>query len=268
VNGVVVRALGARADALSDTVAVDGTRLPRARPSRTLILHKPRGVVSTLRDPEGRPTVRSLLRGVAERLYPVGRLDLNTTGLLLLTNDGALAHALLHPRQGVARVYHAKVSGRPDAIALARLGRGVRLADGGTASALARVLESLPTKTWLEITVHQGRWHHVRRLCEAIGHPVEKLARVRFGPLALGRLPPGTWRDLSPAEVGWLREAAGLSAGARTAGEARSRGSGPPPRRRRARPGSPPRDGRRTAPPPRGEPRPRAPRPRPRPHRS
>src|SRR5205823_1853798 len=190
------------------------------------------------------------------------------TGLLLLTNDGALAHGLLHPRQEVARVYHAKVRGRPNTLALVRLGRGVRLPDGRTSTARARVLESLPTKTWLEITVHQGRWHHVRRLCEAIGHPVEKLARVRFGPLALGRLPPGTWRDLSPAEVGWLREAAGLSAGARTAGEARSRGSGPPPRRRRARPGSPPRDGGRTAPPPRGGSRPRAPRPRPRPRRS
>ncbi|HYV57588.1 MAG TPA: pseudouridine synthase, partial [Candidatus Nitrosopolaris sp.] len=105
VNGEVVRELGARADALSDTIAVDGTRLPRARSLRTLLLHKPRGVVSTLHDPEGRPTVRSLIRGVAERLYPVGRLDVNTTGLLLLTNDGALAHALLHPRQAVARVY-------------------------------------------------------------------------------------------------------------------------------------------------------------------
>jgi len=264
----VVHELGARADALRDTIAVDGTRLPRSRPARTLVLHKPRGVVSTLRDPEGRATVRGLLRGVAERLYPVGRLDFNTTGLLLLTNDGALAHGLLHPRQEVARVYHAKVRGRPNTLALVRLGRGVRLPDGRTSTARARVLESLPTKTWLEITVHEGRWHHVRRLCEAIGHPVEKLARVRFGPLALGRLAPGAWRDVSPAELAALREAAGLSAGGRAVGGARPRGSGPPPRTRRARPGSRPRGEARTAPPPRAGACPRARRPPPRPRRS
>src|SRR5262249_62430139 len=125
------------------------------------------------------------------------------------TTEAPLAPAPLPPRRAGARGPGARVGARPDARALARLRRGVRLADGGTASALARVLESLPTKTWLEITVHQGRWHHVRRLCEAIGHPVEKLTRVRFGPLALGRLAPAAWRDLSSAEVARLREAPG-----------------------------------------------------------
>src|SRR5437870_6529677 len=160
------------------------------------MLHKPRGVVSTVADPQGRPTVVALVAGAGARLYPIGRLDVNTTGLLLLTNDGALAARLLHPRHALARVYHAKVRGTPSAEAITRLRRGVRLEDGKTAPARVRVLETLPTKTWLEITVYEGRWHLVRRMGEAVGHPVEKLARVRLGPLTLGTLPAGAWRDL------------------------------------------------------------------------
>ena len=243
VNGAVVRELGVRADAAHDVIAVDGARLPPPGPRRTVVVHKPRGIVSTLDDPEGRPTVRTLLGGVKSRLYPVGRLDVNTTGLLLLTNDGGLAAALLHPRRGVPRVYHAKVRGAPGEQALTRVRRGVHLEDGKTLPAEVRILEQRPTKTWLEITVREGRSRLVRRLCEAVGHPVEKLGRVRFGPLALGRLPPGTWRDLTPGELGALRRVAGLSrAGAAAAARPR-RAPGTSPRSKRPRPASPPRAG-------------------------
>jgi 23S rRNA pseudouridine2605 synthase len=270
VNGRVVRELGTRADPARDVVALDGERIRPPEATATLALHKPRGVVSTLADPEGRPTVRDLLPPDAARVYPVGRLDVNTTGLLLLTNDGALANALLHPRHGVPRVYQAKVRGTPDAAALARLRRGVRLDDGKTAPARVRILETLPTKSWLEVTVHEGRQHLVRRMCDTVGHPVEKLARVRFGPVALGTLPAGAWRPLGPRELAALRRVAGLRAagggGAGAGGAPRARGTRAT--ARRARPGSPPPRGARgrtsaapSAPPRRSGPPPRRSRP-------
>src|SRR5262249_18196874 len=219
VNGDVVRELGRRADPAVDRVAVDGEPLHLGR-RRTIILNKPRGVVTTLADPEGRPTVAALVADAGERLYPVGRLDVNTTGLLLLTNDGALAAALTHPRHGVVRVYRAKVRGAPGEDALTRLRRGVRLEDGKTAPARVRVLGRLPTKTWLEIGVREGRKHLVRRMCDAVGHPVEKLARVRLGPLRLGQLGPGSWRDITPGELAALAATTGRapSGAARGAG--------------------------------------------------
>ena len=268
VNGAVVRELGQRADPGIDAIAVDGDPI-RVGARRTIVLHKPRGIVSTLSDPEGRPTVATLV-GTADRLYPVGRLDVNSTGLLLLTNDGTLAAALLHPRHAVPRVYEVKVRGTPGDDALTRLRRGVRLEDGKTAPARVRVVEKLPTKTWLEVTVHEGRSHLVRRLCAAVGHPVEKLARVRLGPLALGALPIGAWRDLTPGELGALAAAAGLTRRARGGGAAgrRPRGHDTRPRRPRSQRGSPSRDeGRsRPSPPPGASPRPQRRRPaRPRP---
>jgi pseudouridine synthase len=239
VNGVVVRELGGRADPARDMIAVDGEPIGPPAVPRTIVLHKPRGVVSTLADPQGRPTVAGLVVAAGARLYPVGRLDVNTTGLLLMTNDGTLAARILHPRHEVPRVYHAKVRGTPDEPAITRLRRGVRLEDGKTAPARVRVLGRLPTKTWLELTVREGRPHLVRRMCEAVGHPVEKLARVRLGPLVLGDLAPGAWRDLGPRELDGLRAAAGLRR--RTAGAAdaapRRRARGRPPRRRRPQPG-------------------------------
>ena len=246
VNGRVVRELGERADVRVDRIAVDGERIHVARGRRTIVLHKPRGVVSTLADPEGRRTVRELVAGVSERLYPVGRLDLQTTGLMLLTNDGALAAGLMHPRGGVPRVYEAKVRGRPSGAALARLRRGMVLADGPAQSVRARLVRALPTKSWLEVTLREGRWHEVRRLCEAVGHPVEKLARVRLGPIRLGALPLGAWRDCTPGELRALYRAAGLQdatvSDGPESGAAESRGAG---RRGRTpagpRPGAPPR---------------------------
>jgi 23S rRNA pseudouridine2605 synthase len=234
----VVTELGTQADARHDVIAVDGERLPDPGAARTICLHKPRGVLTTLHDPSNRPTVAALLGGVGERLFPVGRLDMNTTGLLLLTNDGALAAALTHPRHEVLRVYQAKVRGGPSEAAITRLRRGVRLDDGRkTAPAKVHVLERLPTKTWLEIGVREGRWRLVRRMCDAVGHPVEKLARVRLGPLTLDDLPPGAWRDLTRQELNALRAAVGLGrAAGRTgvrAGRRRARGTSPTTRRRR-----------------------------------
>jgi len=262
VNGVVVRALGTRADPERDRIALDGERIAVASARRTLVMHKPRGVVSTLGDPEGRPTVAALVAG-AGRVYPVGRLDLKSTGLLLLTNDGALAAGLLHPRGAVTRVYHVKVDGTPSEEAITRLRRGVRLADGKTAPAHVRVLERLPTKTWLEVTVVEGRTHLVRRMCEAVGHRVDKLARVRFGPVALGTLPPGAWRDVTPRELAALRAAAGLRpGGGAPAPPRRARDTWP--RRPRPRPGPPPPGGAHGGPSAPPGARPRGPRPRPR----
>ncbi len=247
-NGAVVRELGQRADPARDAIAVDGEAVRPLGERRTIMLHKPRGVVSTMDDPEGRPTVAGLVQAAGERLYPVGRLDLNTTGLLLLTNDGRLAAAVQHPRHAVARVYHVKVHGRPDEAAITRLRRGVQLEDGKTAPARVRVLGHLPTKTWLEVTVREGRQHLVRRMCESVGHPVDKLARVRLGPLGLGTLPLGAWRPLTASELAALRVAAGLrprdASGAGGEGPPRARGTRP--RRPRPRPASPPRAGGRT----------------------
>lgn len=249
VNGRVVRELGARAVAGRDVVTVDGERLEFGGRRRTILVHKPRGVVSTLHDPQGRATVRDLVRDLPERLHPVGRLDLQTSGLLLLTNDGALTARLLGEAQGIERVYHVKVDGRPSPQALARLRRGIRLGSGPPTTAVARVLRERPTKTWLEIRVRRGAWHVVRRLCEAIHHPVDKLARIAFGPVALGDLPPGAWRDLRPAELARLYVAGGLSAAsagepAAAGGERRGPRTHPrtprptPERRRRSRPRS------------------------------
>lgn len=239
VNGAVVTTLGTRADPAVDVVALDGEPLRPPAVPRTIVLHKPRGVVTTLADPEGRPTVRALLVDVAERLYPVGRLDLMTSGLLLLTNDGTLAAALMHPRNRVPRVYHAKVRGTPGTATLRRMAAGVRLEDGPAAVARVQVLERLPTKTWLEITVREGRWRLVRRLCDAVGHPVEKLERVRLGALRLGTLPEGAWRDVSPAELSALRIAAGLSERGAAGAEPRRPAPGTPPRTPRRRSGRP-----------------------------
>lgn len=245
VNGRVVRELGTRADPRRDVVTVDGERLDVARTRRTILLHKPRGVVSTMSDPEGRPTVRDLVRGLPERLYPIGRLDMQTSGLLLLTNDGTLAARLLAGEQAVERVYHVKVDGRPGPRTIERLRRGVRIGPGTPVTAGVRVLHELPTKTWLEVRVRRGQWHVVRRLCEAVGHRVDKLERVAFGPIELGTLPPGAFRDATRAELAALRAAAGLtpaSHGAASTGAA-LRGDGPrsgtrprtPAHRRRAR---------------------------------
>jgi 23S rRNA pseudouridine2605 synthase len=200
VDGDVVRD-PARDVGERDAVAVDGRGVALERRQVVYALHKPAGYVSTAKDPQGRPTVVSLIEG-RERLYPVGRLDADTTGLLLLTNDGELAHRLMHPSFEVPRTYRAQVRNAPvREPALRRLREGVRLDDGITAPASARRLA--PDR--VEIVLHEGRKRQVRRMLEAVGHPVLRLERVAFGPLRLGDLPLGRARLLKPAEVEQLR---------------------------------------------------------------
>jgi 23S rRNA pseudouridine2605 synthase len=183
-------------------VAVDGQLLAGPEPRVLYAVNKPVGVVSTARDPQGRPTVLGLLPVSGLRLYPVGRLDRDSSGLMLLTNDGALANRLTHPRYEVPKTYRAKLGGGPvGAGALARLRDGVQLEDGLTAPARVRRLGAGE----IELTIHEGRNRQVRRMCEAVGHPVLALERVGFGPLRLGSLAPGAHRRLRPAEIDRLR---------------------------------------------------------------
>jgi len=187
----------------SDVVEVDGARVQRQRLAYVL-LHKPAGAVTTARDPQGRRTVVELVPD-EPRVVPAGRLDADTTGALLLTNDGDLAHRLAHPRYGVPKVYEAEVEGSPSADALARLREGVELDDGVTAPAEARMLA--PGR--IELTLHEGRKHQVKRMCETVGHPVRRLVRTRIGPIADRSLAPGTWRPLTPEEVRGLYQGSG-----------------------------------------------------------
>jgi len=189
----------------AETIAVDGEALAHRAPQRLVYaVHKPGGVVSTAHDPQGRRTVVDLLPGVSTRLYPVGRLDADTTGLILVTNDGELANRLTHPRYEVPKTYRARVANGPvGERALRALREGVDLDDGRTAPAAVRALG--PAE--LELTIREGRKRQVRRMLEAVGHPVVALRRVAFGPLRLGDLAPGAHRRLSAAEVERLRAA-------------------------------------------------------------
>jgi 23S rRNA pseudouridine2605 synthase len=186
---------------------VDGRSLSFPAVFLYFLVHKPVGVVSTLHDPQGRRTVRDLLSGVPERVFPVGRLDYDSAGLLLMTNDGDLTERLLHPRYQIPRTYHVKVGGIPTAKVLDALRAGVRLDDGTlSAPAEVQVLRVGDRKAWLEVTLREGRNREVRRMCNAVGHRVEKLARVRFGPLVLNNLPPGAYRPLTSRELHALKQ--------------------------------------------------------------
>ena len=189
-----------------DSVAVDGRPVLAGQERVVYALNKPAGVVSTARDPQGRPTVVSMVPQT-ERLYPVGRLDIDTTGLILLTNQGELAHRLTHPSFEVAKTYRAVVGGAPvREHALHALRGGVELDDGRTAPARAHRISA----DTIEITIHEGRKRQVKRMCDAVGHPIKRLERVAFGPLALGDLPRGRWRKLSDAEVEALMTASAV----------------------------------------------------------
>jgi pseudouridine synthase len=211
VNGATIRELGTKADPAADDIRVDGRRIKVVERHRYILLNKPRGYVTTRSDPQRRPTVIDLLGGVREYVYPVGRLDFDSEGLLLLTNDGDLAARLTHPRHGVARIYEAHGLGRPDARDIQRLSAGIVI-DGRRSSAAD--VKLLPGRreadsSTLVITLHEGRNRQVRRMCEAIGHPVERLERVAIGPLRDARLRPGQWRDLTAGEVRRLQAASG-----------------------------------------------------------
>ncbi|MBE0475741.1 MAG: rRNA pseudouridine synthase [Coriobacteriia bacterium] len=214
VNGAVVTELGAKVDPAADTVAVDGRPVVLGEGPYHYVLDKPAGYLTTMSDPRGRPTVAELLPRLADGtvppgLFPVGRLDKDTTGLLLLTSDGELGHRLAHPRFHVPKTYLAVVRGElrePDA---ERLRRGVMLEDGPTQPAEVRLLHSGPDRSEAEITIREGRKRQVRRMLDAVGHPVLGLRRTRFGPVEAGGLGPGQARPLMPEEVAALREAAG-----------------------------------------------------------
>lgn len=206
VNGVVVTELGAKVDPRTDEVTVDGLVVRLADSPVYLGLHKPAGVVTTMKDPQGRPTVASLVP-VAEYpgLFPVGRLDAETTGLLLFTTDGELSHRLLHPRWKVPKTYMTSVDGIPDKHDLALLSGGVALDDGLTAPATVEILERRPGASLVRITITEGRKRQVRRMFSKLSHPVRELHRVSVGPVLLGDTAPGSWRMLSAEEIYALR---------------------------------------------------------------
>ena len=204
VNGVVVTELGSRIDPETDQVDVDGTAIQLDTSKRYVILNKPTGVVSSMKDDQGRPDLRRFTKDWPERLYNVGRLDAETSGLLVLTNDGELAHVLAHPSFGVTKVYIAKVSGRVLPQTIAQLTKGIELEDGPIAADKARLLDASGDTSLVELTLHSGRNRIVRRMMAAVGHPVEELVRRQFGPLHLGTLPAGRARELTTVERGAL----------------------------------------------------------------
>lgn len=206
VNGEIA-VLGRRVDPERDVIRVDGSRLPTARRHRYVMLNKPRGVVTTLDDPQGRRTVADFLPK-GPRLFHVGRLDADTSGLLLLTNDGDLANRLTHPRFEVPKTYIAAVEGNVTPATLKRLRDGVDLEDGRLQPDSVKLMDASPHGSLLRISLHEGRNRAVRRLLEAVGHPVIDLSRVAFGPLRLGALPVGETRDLTRDELGALLDLA------------------------------------------------------------
>jgi len=256
VNGVPARELGTKADIETDDVRVDGVRVKAPQAPVYIVLNKPRGYVTTRSDPEGRPTVMDLVPRVAG-LFPVGRLDVTTEGLILLTNDGAFAERVSHPRYEVPRVYHAKVRRVPGPETLERLKSGVRVEGDFMAVDRARVIQS-ENNAWVEVELHEGKQHEVKRLLEAVGHPVSKLRRVSFGPVTVKGLEPGQFRLLTPAEVAGLRRGEGRPVERvrrpprrhpkprprSAAGQRGGQGQGP---RRERRPGDAPTDRRRAA---------------------
>lgn len=212
VNGQVVTQLGTKADPDQDHIRVDGKLLRGRERYSYIVLNKPKGYVTTVSDPEGRPTVMDLVRGVRGRVYPIGRLDWASEGLLLLTNDGTLANALMKAASKVPKTYVVKVAGQPDEQEIEKLRRGVSIAEKGgrrvrTAPAKIRLIREAENP-WLEVTILEGRNRQIRKMFEEVGHHVEKIRRVQYGPLSLD-VPPGEFRALSSEEVSRLKAASG-----------------------------------------------------------
>jgi 23S rRNA pseudouridine2605 synthase len=233
VNGKVVRELGSKADLDQDLIEVDGRTIRETQDKVYYVLYKPAGCVTTLSDPENRPTIKAYLEEIPERVYPVGRLDYDVEGALIVTNDGDLAFSMMHPRFGVRRTYLAKVHGVPSAEQLERLRRGVRLEDGRARALEADLHSRTPKNTWVRVVVAEGRQHLVKRLMEAVGAPVQKLYRADYGGIGVGGMRPGEVRELTRAEVQSLRAQAGKKAEASdrhapVALPARRHGHGPP----------------------------------------
>lgn len=206
VNGRVVTELGTKADADRDHIKVDGKLITHAEPHRYILLYKPREVASTVNDPEGRKTVVDLVRGIRERIYPVGRLDYQSEGLLLLTNDGDLAYKVTHPKHGSVKTYHVKVRGVVDERLVGKLERGITIDGKRTVPCEVRQMKTTghgdeEGNSWYEVKLREGRNQQIRRMFKAIGHPVMKLRRVAIGPIADPALQPGEWRELTDREV-------------------------------------------------------------------
>jgi pseudouridine synthase len=206
INGKVIDTSGLKADPLKDAIKVDGKILTGFEPKITLLLNKPRGYLATVKDPKKRPTVMDLLKPLKWRIYPVGRLDLDAEGLLLLTNDGELANRLAHPRFSIPRTYLVKVRGAPEEKELARLKRGVMLEDGRARVVSCSILRQKEKNSWVQVVVTEGRNRLVKRIFSAIGHPVLKLKRIQFGPIHLGDLPFGQFRYLKTEEIAKLKK--------------------------------------------------------------
>lgn len=205
VNGKVVIELGSRADPAQDRITVDGKAVRSEGIRSYIVLNKPVGYVTTLKDPQGRPVVTDLLKGITERVYPVGRLDYNTEGVLLLTNDGELANRLAHPHHEVEKEYMVRVRGGVAPEQLQLLSAGVDLEDGRSAPAVVKTVRESENNTWISITIHEGRYRQVRRMCEAVGLSVVRLKRSRYGLLETGDMKPGEFRYLTQVEVDGLR---------------------------------------------------------------
>lgn len=201
VNGRVVTDVATRVDPERDRIEVAGHRIDPDPPRVYVILYKPRGVITSVSDPRGRKTVLDLVRPLGVRLFPVGRLDYHSEGLVLLTNDGDLAVRLMHPRYGCVKTYWVKVKGRPDRATLQRLRSGVVIDGRKRAPLRVEILRYTVRNTWLEVALREGRKHQIRRMFQKVGHPVRKLIRVAIGPLTIGDLRPGQYRLLTREEV-------------------------------------------------------------------
>lgn len=210
VNGQVVMEQGMRVNPETDHIRVDGSRIPPPRRHLYLVLNKPRGVVSTMEDPEGRPTLSDYLPPRTDRLFHVGRLDTETEGLIVLTNDGEFAHRLAHPSYEVPKTYLAEVAGAVDNRTVKRLEKGVTLEDGSVKPDRVKLIQRSETRTLLSITLHTGRNRIVRRMMDAVGHPVNKLSRQAIGPIRLGNLAKGATRELTREELGALLDVVGM----------------------------------------------------------
>ena len=209
VNGRVVTELGTRADSVKDHIKVDGKLITRAETHRYILLYKPKEVMTTVEDPQGRRTVIDLIRGVGERIYPVGRLDFHSEGLVLLTNDGDLAYKVSHPKHGSVKTYNVKVRGVPEERLIEKLERGITIEGKRTLPCeIARMKTTGKNEeegnSWFEVKLREGRTQQIRKMFQAVGHPVSKLKRVAIGPISDPKLTPGVWRELTTKEVKML----------------------------------------------------------------
>ncbi len=206
VNGVVITELGYKIDPLTDIITVDGKRVKNREKKIYIMMNKPKGYVTTVSDEFNRKTVLDLIKGVKERVYPIGRLDFDTSGLLLLTNDGELAYKLIHPKFEVVKTYIATIAGKPSDEALERFRHGLEIDGYVTSEAEIEVLSSVNDKSVVRIQIHEGKNRQIRKMCDKIGHPVTSLKRIAIGELELGTIKKGCWRFLNDNEIEYLKK--------------------------------------------------------------